>query len=126
MRRNLKQYLAWLASNPVIKGGSSNDADFRGDALTLAAPAAANNGVGPISNDPMVMGTGTSPSFGMAGVCQTSYTEPSGLVPTGNVSVKFVGVYFLAVRAIQRADRSGQAPCLCAGRCRLLLVGGHV
>ena len=86
MRRNLKQYLAWLASNPVIKGGSSNDADFRGGdaALTLAAPAMlANNGVGPISNDPMVMGTGTSPkAFGMGGfVCQTSYTEPSGLVP---------------------------------------------
>ena len=96
--RNVRQYLAWLASNPVIKGGSSNDADFRGDALTLAAPLAANNGVGPIANDPMVMGTGTSPSFGMAGVCETSYTQPSGLVPTGNVTVKFVGVYFLAVR----------------------------
>ena len=83
---------------PEMLIASSNDADFRGDALTLAAPLAANNGVGPIANDPMVMGTGTSPSFGMAGVCETSYTQPSGLVPTGNVTVKFVGVYFLAVR----------------------------
>jgi hypothetical protein len=97
MRRNQKQYLAWLASNPVIKGGSSNDADFRGDMLTLPAPAAANNGVGPIANDPLVYGRGTSPSFGMAGVAETSYTQPSGLVPTGNISVKFVGVFFLSV-----------------------------
>jgi hypothetical protein len=76
---------------------ANNEADFRGDMLTIAAPAAANGGVGPNSGDPMMLGTGTSPGFGMAGVCETSYTEPSGLVPTGNVSVKFVGVFFLSV-----------------------------
>ncbi len=97
MRRNESQYLAWLATNPVIIGGNANDANYRGDSLTLAAPSAANNGVGPISGDPMTLGTGTSPSFGMAGVCETSYTQPSGLVPTGNVAVKFVGVFFLPV-----------------------------
>ena len=88
---------------------SSNDADFRGDMLTIAAPAAANNGVGPNANDPMVLGTGTSPSFGMAGVCETSYTQPSGLVPTGNVSVKFVGVFFLAVLGKNSIGGSGHA-----------------
>ena len=84
-------------AGPELLYAASNEADFRGDMLTIAAPAAANAGVGPNSGDPMTLGTGTSPAFGMAGVCETSYTEPSGLVPTGNVSVKFVGVFFLPV-----------------------------
>lgn len=98
MRYTLAQLKNWLVEHGTIKGAATNECDFRGDMLTIAAPAAANSGVGPNSGDPMVLGTGTSPSFGMAGVCETSYTEPSGLVPTGNVSVKFVGVFFLAVR----------------------------
>lgn len=97
MRYSIEQLKAWLREHGPIKGAASNECDFRGDMLTIAAPAAANSGVGPNSGDPMVLGTGTSPSFGMAGVCETSYTEPSGLVPTGNVSVKFVGVFFLSV-----------------------------
>lgn len=76
---------------------STINADYRGVHLTLAAPAAANNGVGPISNDPMMLGKGTSPGFGLAGVCETSYTLPSGLTPTGNVTVDFEGVFFLPV-----------------------------
>lgn len=82
----------------VMLYAAANECDFRGDMLTMPAPAAANNGIGPNSGDPLMIGTGTSPSFGLALVAETSYTQPSGLVPTGNISVKRVGVFFLAVR----------------------------
>lgn len=78
---------------------SSNNCDYRGEFLTLAAPAADNAGQGPIANEPLVYGRGTSPSFGLAVVAQTSYTQPSGLVPTGNISCAFIGVFFLSVNA---------------------------
>jgi hypothetical protein len=78
---------------------STNNCDYRGEFLTLPAPAAANSGVGPDANDPLVIGRGTSPSFGLAAVAQTSYTQPSGLVPTGNISYAFIGVFFLSVNA---------------------------
>ena len=83
--------------HPEALIAASNEADFRGDMLTMPAPLAANAGVGPIANDPLVYGRGTSPSFGMAGVAETSYTGPGAVVPTGNISVKFVGVFFLSV-----------------------------
>jgi hypothetical protein len=76
---------------------ATNENLEQGNKLTMPAPIAANAGVGPISGDPLVYGRGTSPSFGMACVAETSYTLPSGLVPTGNISVKTVGVFLLPV-----------------------------
>jgi hypothetical protein len=76
---------------------STNQENNRGVHLTIAAPAAANGGVGPNSGDPLMFGRGTSPGFALACVAETSYTEPSGLVPTGNISVNLEGVFFLAV-----------------------------
>ena len=75
---------------------SANQADLRGAHLTFLAPLAANSGVGPISGDPALIGRGTSPAFALAGVCDTSYTPPTG-VPTGNVSVALEGVFNLTV-----------------------------
>ena len=88
---------------------STNNENYRGAHLTLAAPAAANSGVGPIANDPAIIGRGTSPGFGLAVVCETSYTLPSGLVPTGNVSVDLEGVFFLSVVAKDAISGSGKA-----------------
>lgn len=72
-----------------------NQTNLRGAHLTMPAPLAANSGVGPISGDPLVFGRGTSPSFGLAGVAETSYTPPTGTA-TGSVSVSFEGVYNLS------------------------------
>ena len=72
----------------------------RGVEFTIAAPIAANSGVGPISGDPLIIGTGTSPSFGIACVAETSYTPPSGAA-TGNITVKTEGVYQLPVMPAQ-------------------------
>lgn len=75
-----------------------NQTNINGDYLTIAAPIAANAGVGPISGDPLVYGRGTSPSFGLACVAQTSYTPPTGTA-TGNISVDLTGVWNLSVVA---------------------------
>jgi hypothetical protein len=77
---------------------ATNEALNKANSITMAAPLAANSGVGPISGDPLVFGRGTSPSFGLAGVAETSYTPPTG-TPTGNISVKFDGAWFLSVLA---------------------------
>lgn len=92
---------------------AANEADFRGDMLTMAAPSAANSGAGPNSGDPLVYGQGTSPAFGMACVAETSYTQPSGLVPTGNISAKFVGVFFLPV--VGKTSIGGSSKALAIG-----------
>ena len=76
---------------------AQNEVNFRGTQLTVAAPAAANNGVGPNSGDPLIFGTGTSPGFGLACVAETSYTPPSGLTPSGNIAVKLEGVFSLPI-----------------------------
>ncbi len=66
--------------------------------ITLPVPVAANNGVGPLSGDPLVFGRGTSPGFGLAGIAENDYTPPTG-IPTGNIGVKFNGAFFLSVVA---------------------------
>ncbi len=85
-----------------------NQTNINGDYLTMAAPVAANSGVGPRSGDPLVFGRGTSPSFGLAGVAQTSYTPPTG-TPTGNISVDFTGVWNLTVVAKDAISGSNKA-----------------
>jgi hypothetical protein len=84
----------------------TNEVNIRGIYLDFRAPVAANNGVGPIANDPFVLGRGTSPSFGICGVCQTSYTPPTG-IPTGFVSTKTEGVFILSVTATTSIGGSG-------------------
>lgn len=76
---------------------AQNEVNFRGTQLTVAAPAAANSGVGPNSGDPLIFGTGTSPTFGLACVAETSYTPPSGLTPSGNIAIKLEGVFSLPI-----------------------------
>lgn len=71
--------------------GASNKALERAVAVTLAMPAAANSGVGPNANDPILVGK-------MAGVVQNSYTSPTGVV-TGNCAIDFEGAYFFSVIA---------------------------
>ena len=73
----------------------TNEYNARGEFLTLAAPSAPNSSLGPISGDPMMLGAAAS--VGLAGVCSTSYTQPSGLVPTGQVAVALIGVFLLSV-----------------------------
>lgn len=77
-----------------------NKALERGNAITMAAPAAANNGVGPLAGDPLLIGASTVSGViaGMAGVAQTSYTPPTR-VPDGNISIDFEGAYYLSVTA---------------------------
>jgi len=88
-----------------------NQTNINGDYLTIAAPLAANSGVGPISGDPLVYGRGTSPSFGMACVAQTSYTPPTGTA-TGNISVDLTGVWNLSVVAKDAIGGSGKASAI--------------
>lgn len=71
--------------------GASNKALERATLVTLAMPAAANGGVGPNANDPILVGV-------MAGVVTNSYTSPTGVV-TGNCAIDFEGAYFLSVVA---------------------------
>ncbi len=78
---------------------ATNEANRRGSNLTIAAPSAPHAGLGPQSGDPLVIGTGDSPDFGLACVVESSYTQPSGLVATGNISVQFEGVFFLTCTA---------------------------
>lgn len=76
---------------------AANEVNNRGVSLTVPAPIAANAGVGPISGDPLIIGTGTSPTFGIACVAETSYTPPSGATPTGNITIKTEGVFSLPI-----------------------------
>ena len=78
-----------MAANRTLK---------RGAQITMPVPAADNGGVGPVSGEPLLFGTGTAPSYGLAGVAQNSLTPPTG-ISTGTVSVDFEGVYFLSVTA---------------------------
>ncbi len=79
---------------------ATNEANRRGENLTIAVPSAPHSGAGPASGDPLIIGTGTSPSFGLAAVVENSYTQPSGLVATGNVPLQFIGVFFLTVKGL--------------------------
>jgi len=78
---------------------AANEALERADQFTIAAPAAANSGVGPISGDPLLWGLFNSPSNGVPMVAETSYTPPGSLTPTGTITVKRVGAFFLSVQA---------------------------
>lgn len=78
---------------------ASNEAIDRAEVFTIAAPIAANGGLGPIANDPLIIGLAHSPSAALACVAETSYTPPGSLTPTGNISVKLVGAFFLTVAA---------------------------
>ncbi len=70
-----------------------NEVYLQGDTISMPLPAGAS---AVASGDPIMFGQGTSPGFGLAGVCETSYTPPTG-VATGNVSVRFKGVFSLSV-----------------------------
>lgn len=87
---------------------AQNQTNITGDYLTISAPIAANNGVGPNSGDPLLYGRGTSPGFGLACVAQTSYTPPTG-TPTGNISVDLTGVWDLSVVAKSSIGGGGLA-----------------
>jgi len=78
---------------------AANEALPRGESFWIAAPIAANSGVGPNSGDPLVWGNAGSPSKSVALVAMTSYTPPGSLTATGNISVKRIGAYFLSVAA---------------------------
>jgi len=77
-----------------------NKALERGNAITMAAPAAANGGIGPLAGDPLLVGSTVVGGLlgGMAGVAQTSYTPPTR-VADGFISIDFEGAYFLTVTA---------------------------
>ncbi len=87
----------------------TNDSLVRAEYITLAVPAAANGGIGPKSNDPLMFGIANSPSAALAGVAEGSYTPPGGLVPTGRIGVKFVGAPFLLVTAGDGTPGTGKA-----------------
>lgn len=78
---------------------ATNEYLNRADQFSIAVPIAANNGVGPIANDPLLWGLASSPSQSVPMVAMTSYTPPGGLVPDGEISVKRVGAFFLTVSA---------------------------
>lgn len=77
---------------------SVNQCDARGEHLTVAAPAAANSGVGPNSGDPLLMGA-SGQAHVLRIVAETSYTPPGSLVPTGNIAANLIGVFYLTVTA---------------------------
>lgn len=76
---------------------SVNQAMARGERLTLAAPIADNNGIGPISGEPLLLGAISGHQLAL--VAETSYTEPGSLVPTGNIACDLIGVFYLTVTA---------------------------
>ena len=76
---------------------ATNEYLDRADAFTLAAPLAANSGVGPIANDPLIWGLSNSPANCIGLNTETSYTPPGSLVPTGNITVKAIGAFFYPV-----------------------------
>jgi hypothetical protein len=72
----------------------TNEQLHDGNCITMAVPSAAAVTAGM----PLLFGRGACPAMGLAGVAVNAYTPPTG-TPTGNVGVKFVGVYFLEVIA---------------------------
>ena len=70
---------------------AANKANERAVSLTIAAPAAANGGIGPVTGDPLLLGV-------LACVAQNSYTPPTGKA-SGNIAADFEGAYFLEVTA---------------------------
>lgn len=78
---------------------ATNEALQRAESFYIAAPIAANSGVGPNAGDPLIWGLANSPSNSVALVAETSYTPPGSLTPTGNIAVKSVGAFFLSVVA---------------------------
>src|ERR1035437_3286130 len=68
----------------------------RAEFITMPVPIAANGGIGPVTNDPLMFGAPTS--VGLSGLAQTSYMPPTG-IPTGSISVAFIGAEFLSVNA---------------------------
>ena len=88
---------------------SVNQCYARGENLTVAAPIAANSGVGPISGDPLMLGYTAGYTGRIACVAETSYTPPGSLTATGNIAVKDVGVYFLSVTAKTSLSPSSSA-----------------
>jgi hypothetical protein len=91
---------------------AANENLVRAEDITMAAPIGANNGVGPISGDPLLYGRGTSPNFALACVAETSYTPPTG-VATGNISVKFIGAFLLSV--VGKTSASGSSAAIKIG-----------
>jgi hypothetical protein len=120
MRYTRKDLVAWLRTHGTIRGGSTNQTDVQGMNLNLACPAAANSGVGPNSNDPIIFGRGTSPTFGLAGVVQTNYTPPTG-VATGYCSIALWGVFNLSV--VGKASIGGAGLAFAPGD-RVYAAGG--
>lgn len=80
---------------------ASNEALARGEQfyITASGALAANAGVGPIANDPLIWGLANSPSNSIALVVEQSYTPPGSLVPTTQIPVKRIGMFFLTVSA---------------------------
>ena len=79
----------------------TNEALARGEEFYIPAGGAiaANGGVGINQNDPLIWGLAHSPGNALALVAQTAYTPPGSLVPTGQISVKAIGAFFLTVSA---------------------------
>ena len=69
-----------------------NQANPRGEFLMFPVPVAANNGVGPISGDPLMFGANGH----LAGVAQNSYTPPTGVPNPEGVGVQLIGVILCA------------------------------
>lgn len=76
---------------------SVNNANPRGEFLMMAVPTADNNGLGPISNEPLLFGNLTNSGGNLAGVAQNSYTPPTGIPNPQGIGVAFIGVFFLSV-----------------------------
>ncbi len=82
-----------------------NEVYLQGDTISMPLPAGAS---AVASGDPIMFGTGTSPGYGLSGVCETSYTPPTG-VATGNVAVRFKGVFSIAVLGKDAVGGSNKA-----------------
>ena len=76
-----------------------NDALIRAEFVTMAVPIAANNGVGPITGDPLMFGAAP----GLAAVAENSYTPPTG-IPTGFIGISLIGASFFSVAATDGAS----------------------
>lgn len=77
---------------------SVNNAIARAEFITMAVPVADNNGVGPVTNEPLMFGKAAS--VGLAGVAQNSYTPPTGIPNPLGIGVAFIGAFFLSVVAL--------------------------
>lgn len=75
----------------------TNQAEAYGFNLMMAVPVAANGGVGPISNDPLMFGDSEQLGGNLCGVATNSYTPPTGIANPEGIGVAFVGVFFLSV-----------------------------